>query len=1101
MRLAFNTDIVRSITRSLGRYLAILAIVGLGAGFYAGLRMCAPDMRHTVDHYLDQTSFMDFRLLSTLGFSDADVEAVRALPGVDTVMPAHMADVGATIGDLQVTARVHSLEMTHAAESVGVTIDGDPVFGGEGTLNRPTLVAGRWPEKPGECLIDRSNIDDEQQLGKRVTITQSTRELADVFVRTEFTVVGVVNSSYYISFTRGTTTLNNGNIDRVLWIARDAFSDADVYSELFVLADGSADTPAFADEYDEAVAPIKTALEDIKVEREGMRLAEVKAEAQATLDEKRVEYADGKAEADEKLADGQKELDDAAAELADGEAEIADGWSSYYAGRDALASERARTEKRFDDAQREIDAGRSELEAQKTGLDELGAALPLLEAQVTAAAGAVTSLQTAYDAALAAEASGTVVSPSSAELLVSLTTAQAQLGQAQAAYGTQKATYDGGMAALAAGEAKLDAAQADLDAGRRTAETKFAAAESELASARRQLVRGRAEIVRGKAELADGRQTFERERADALAELEDAREKLDDAQAEIDDIEKPKWYVLDRGTNEGFASFKSDAQRIDAISYAFPAIFFLVAGLVALTTMTRMVDEERTIVGTYKALGYRWQRINSKYLYYAGSASIVGAVLGVVIASQTLPRIVWRAYTTMYTAPSITSPIDVPIALTAGAVAVGTTLLSTMLAVGATLRESPATLMLPRAPKPGKRILLERIKPIWSRTSFIQKVTARNLFRYKKRLLMTVIGIAGCTGLLLTGFGIQNSIADVLDIQYGEIYGYNITVGLETDEATETAMPAVLDDPARFQDYIAVHQESAKIRGANGEELDCYVSAPSEPARLNDFIDLRNRKSGEKLQVPTEGVLLTEKASLTLDVEAGDTITVELMDDGQGGTPEPAEFTVAGIAEQNVFHVVYMDPASYVRSFAQDAEFNRVLGIAVLDSDTQRDELSRLLLEQEQVSTVQFIEDITASYEKLLESLDAVVFILIFSAGLLAFVVLYNLTNINITERKRELATIKVLGFYDIEVNSYIYRETAALTLIGTVVGLVLGIFLKAWVISTVEVDMLMFGRTIRPMSYVYSAALTLLFALVVNLAMAPRLKNIDMVESLKSVE
>lgn len=1084
MRHAFNKEIVRSITRSWNRFLAIFAIVALGAGFYAGLRMAAPDMRLTIDRYLDDTAFMDAHLVSTLGFSAQDVAAVVALDGVEAVMPSHTADVTASIGEASYTVRVHSLDIEAAQASD--TSDGRRALSSDPSyLNRPMLVDGRWPERSGECLVDRSKLyADEIHLGDRVTLTEGVVPLEETFARTDFTIVGVVDTSYYLRFTRGTTTLNDGNIDRYLLVPEGDFAAPETYTDLFLTVEGAREVSTFTEEYDALVQPVALALQELAPVRTAARLAEVKAEAQSSLDAEWAEYDEARAEADAELASAAAKLEDAAAELA--------------AAERTLASSRKR-----------YDAGVSELAAQRGQLEALAGVLPVLQQQLAAAEAAVRDLQLAYEVALAEEALGHTPSPSSAELLAQLSAAQAQLSSAQAAYGTQAATYDAGMAALAA-------------------------AEQQLAAAKRQLDVGAAELERGRRQLADGRAEFDRQKADAEAKLADALAQLEDAQAEIDALEEPRWYVLGRGTNLGYASVSADAERIEAISLVFPLIFFLVAALVALTTMTRMVDEERTLIGTYKALGFGNARIASKYLIYAAVASVFGSVVGIIVGSQVLPQTVWDAYTTVYTAPSALKPVDLPLALQAGVASVAITLAATFAAVQATLREGPATLMLPKAPKPGKRILLERIKPVWSRMSFSRKVTARNLFRYKKRLLMTVVGIAGCTALLLTGFGLKNSINDILDIQYGEISHFTTIVGFDagTLDATSTAdlppLRAALDDKGLFSDRLVVHVEGMQITNAEdppvasasdsvasaaepmgfGFEEDSdssmhgYVLSPSEPDRFSTFIELRTRRGHDPLALDDSGAVITEKVARKLGLEVGGKVRLERLDENGNAVPGSAMvFPVAGITEHYVSHYVYVTPGLYERVAGAPPAYNEALGMAVATDDAGREALSERLLGIEGVTTVQYNDDINESFDDMLTSLDAVVFILIFAAGMLAFIVLYNLTNINVIERQREIATIKVLGFFDSEVNAYIYRETATLALMGCVFGLLAGIALEAFVITTVEIDVVMFGRTIHPASYVYSAALTLVFAIIVNLAMAPRLRRIDMVESLKSIE
>jgi putative ABC transport system permease protein len=1107
VRNAFNKEILRSITGSLGRFVAIFAIVALGAGFYAGLRMCAPDMRLSIDRYLNETSFMDLRLLSTLGFSDADVEAVSRIPGVNAVMPSHIADVMADVGENSGTTRVHSLDLGD------VTDAGGTAELSTGMLNRPTLVGGRWPLQSGECVVDSRSLGATgSPIGQTVQFTSGVRPLEDTFSRTSFTVVGVVESSYYLSFQRGTTTLGNGDISRFIYIPETDFKNPGTYTDLFLTVEGASAVSSFGSAYGETVDPVISAIDEAAPALEASRTAEVKAEASERLAETRSEYHRAKAEADARFAEGQAQLDAAAEEIEGSASQLAAARSQYAAGVAELAAQREAFERQNADAQAQIDAARAELALQEAQLEQLGAALTALQQQVATLQAAVADLEAAYAAAASAEASGAVVSPSSAEIGVSLAETQAALAAVSQAYTEQSATYAAGIAAVESARRALDTKQAELDAGKRQAAEQFEAAQAELDSARRRISTGAAQLEEARLSLDSARATYAAEKADAEVQLADALAQIENAEAQIDSIGPAEWYVLGRDTNEGYTSLANDAKRVDAISFVFPVIFFLVAALVALTTMTRMVDEERILIGTHKALGFSGARIATKYVAYAGLASFFGAAVGILVGSQLMPRIIWYAYTTIYTAPGISTPIDPTSALIAGGAAVGVTLLATLAAVASTLREGPAALMLPRAPKPGKRILLERIRPIWSRFSFLQKVTARNLFRYKKRLLMTVAGIAGCSALLLTGFALKDSVNDVLKKQYGDIYAYNISVGVDPETfssgqaGTGATLARALDPAGTISNALPVRTATVRVTPTsgtgNGETIEGFIRTPSDPSRLNDFVKLRSRTTGTALSLGDSGVIVTEKAAMNLGIGVGDRIRIEPIDIlGNASAGSAKTFEVTGIAEQYVGNFIYVSPGLYAQSFGEQPEYNEILATASASTPAERAELSRSALEQEGVTTVRFNSDITASFGKMLESLDFVVLVLIVSAGALAFIVLYNLTNVNITERRRELATIKVLGFYESEVNAYIYRETTLLTVLGCVIGLGLGVVLEAVVIRTVEVDLVMFGRTIYATSYLYAAALTLAFAVIVNLAMRPRLRRIDMVESLKSVE
>ena len=601
------------------------------------------------------------------------------------------------------------------------------------------------------------------------------------------------------------------------------------------------------------------------------------------------------------------------------------------------------------------------------------------------------------------------------------------------------------------------------------------------------------------AELDDAWAEYNDKKAEAETELADAKEEILDAESEVRQIEKGKWILGDRSDNTSFSSYGDNADKIAAIATVFPVFFFLVAALVALTTMTRMVEEERGQVGTMKALGYsRWQ-IAAKYILYALTASLTGSAVGMLIGMQLFPRIILSAYNIMYDLPELLTPFNWGFGLLATGAALACTLLATLNACWAELREQPASLMLPKAPKAGKRILLEHIGPVWRRMRFTHKVTARNLFLYKKRFFMTVVGIAGCTALLVTGFGLHDSISDIVEKQFNELAHYQLLVSLQDESALEGRdLQALLQSGDQITGYLAVTQEDATVvPREDTPEDNVYLAVPTDTQAMNEYFTFRHRVGGGTVPFEEGSVIITEKLAERQKLEVGDAITVE----NAGG--DEATFTITGICENYVYHYVYMSADVYRAAFGKDPEPNllycRLAG--GVDTPEGEDALATALLKCRDVAGAQFTHEITASFSQSLDSINYIVVVLIVAAGALAFVVLYNLTNINITERSKELATIKVLGFYDGEVGAYIYRETSILTLIGTACGLVFGIALHTFVIRTAEVDMVMFGRSIYPPSFVWSALLTILFSLLVNAVMYRKLKNVSMVESMKAPE
>ena len=1163
MASAFGKDLRRSITHSWGRFLAIAIIAALGAGFYAGLRMTGPDMRLAGDEYYDGTSLADVRVVSTIGFDEAQIDALRDVEGVSAVMPAREADAISELDGVQYTLCFQSLDVDAAQAST--CDDGFTVQSSDGSyLNRPVLKSGTWPTKSDECLLSSDTVwQTDVHIGDKVCLIEGTQDLDDSFAEREFTVVGFVNSSYYTCSTNvGSTSLGSGRLTSFVFVPDSAFADDYPITEAFIAVDGARDLPWASDAYQAKVDEVANRIDAIADDLKASRIEGLQADAQATLDEKRAEYEQKKADALAQLDDGQATLDDskaqldsAAAELesakttiAQSESQLASGRAQYESGVAELADQRSQAQAALAQAQASIDEGWAQYhtamqtremlsnklgEAQK-GLDEVNDGLAQVAARIEQAQRAIDELRAQIDALNPADPTHEETKAKKAALEQQLAQAKAalsQLQQQQAQLESQKTEIEAGIVQLQAGIAQIDtetagvpeqlaAGEQELAAQKAAANQGFAsgqasldAAAAQLAQGQAQLDEGRAQLKSGQAEYTDGLSQWENgaaeladKRAQAEAEFADAEAQLADAQAEVDDIATmdADVYALDLKKNIGAESFRSDAGRIDQIAQVFPLLFFLVAALVSLTTMTRMVDEERVLIGTFKALGYSNGRIASKYLVYAMVASGVGSIVGIVLLSQFLPWFIMNAYAIIYVVPCRPTPIDPALFLLAAGLSVGITVAATLFAAMATLREKPAALMLPRAPKAGKRILLERIRPLWSRMSFSWKVTARNLFRYKRRFFMAIIGIAGCTGLLLTGLGLQNAINDIIDKQYGELYHYNAIVRMDSDvaDAEKNAVAERVEaDSEGPKAWVLTENKIVRTPGAS-DEIDQRVelNVPQDTQEFGNFNTLRTRVGHKPLAIDDEGVLISEKLATKLGVSVGDSIAIYDEDAIGNATGEGREVRVSGIMENYVAQYVLMSPALYESTMGEAPSYATLLA-NVAEGDDVREVFSDDVLAMDGVKTVTYNDETINSYRSMLKSVDSVVVVLVVAAALLAFVVLYNLTNINITERVREIATLKVLGFTPHEVNAYIYRETMLLSLIGAFVGLFLGIAMEGYVVITAEVDQVMFGREIHALSFIIAFALTMLFSVIVTLAMKFKLKKIDMVESLKSVD
>jgi len=1121
-------SILRTVRSSLSRFVAIFAIVALGVGFLSGLLAAPVDMRLSTDSYCREANLYDIKIQSTQGLTDEDLSAVRGVEGVEAVMPARDMDLVLTSESGEsLTTRLQSIPEEDLPEAE--------------RLNQLTLVEGRMPSAPGEIAVGLTKDFSGAipSIGDVLTVnqTENDEDITDALPET-FTVVGKVRSAAYFSVETEYTNAGTGTIALFAYAPESSF-DMDYYTTFYLSVEGAKELNSFSAAYENKVDGVMEGLEAIKGERVQARYNEIIGEAEAELDDAWAEYEEKKAEAEQELADAEQELEDGWAELADAEQELADAKLEIDRGqaelddakdefyrmlpgyKQQIADGYAKIEAgraQLDESQAQLDEGRAQLDQLKSGKDSFWGYVPMLNMLLESHDFDLIPTTDQSDPATISAIGQVLSGPASGFLAGIIGEEQlrqlAQLQQGLQALADQGTTLDASLAALDEKQAQIDAGRAQLDDGygelksqerqleqtKIDTENKFATADAELLDARQQYEDGLAELEEGRQELIDGQQEYEDAKAEAEQELADGKEEILDAESEVRKIEKGKWVLGDRSDNTSFSSYGDNADKIAAIATVFPVFFFLVAALVALTTMTRMVEEERGQVGTMKALGYTRGQIAAKYILYALAASLAGSGVGMLIGMQLFPRVILSAYNIMYDLPELLTPFNWGFGMLATGAAVACTLLATLNACWAELREQPASLMLPKAPKAGKRILLEHIGPVWRRLRFTHKVTARNLFLYKKRFFMTVVGIAGCTALLVTGFGLHDSISDIVEKQFNELAHYQMLVSLQDKSALDGRdLSAILEDDSKITGWLAMTQEDGTVVPGEdgGEEDNVYITVPSDTGALNDYFTFRQRTTGEPVPFEEGSVIITEKLAERQNLDVGDVITVENADG------ETASFTITGVCENYVYHYIYMSEDVYRDAFGKDPEVNLLYCSLAdgVDTPEAEDELSTALLKCRDVAGAQFTHEITASFSQSLGSINYIVVVLIIAAGALAFVVLYNLTNINITERSKELATIKVLGFYDGEVGAYIYRETSVLTLIGTVCGLLFGIALHTFVIRTAEVDMVMFGRSIYPMSFVWSALLTIVFSLLVNLVMYRKLKNISMVESMKAPE
>ena len=772
------------------------------------------------------------------------------------------------------------------------------------------------------------------------------------------------------------------------------------------------------------------------------------------------------------LSQKESELNAGLEQITAGQAQIDAGWIQIQEQENTLAASKA-----------EIEAGEQELEKGQKQLKAAKKKLSKAQKEIDSNAETLAAGQAELDANVA------------------------KLNDNEAQYASGLEQYHSGARQIAENEAKLTSGEQEIAEN----EAKLADGEKEIADNEKKLADGEKEITdnekklqdaakdlkKGEKDLADGKKEYEDAKKDAEDEIAENQQKLDDAKKELEDLEKPEWMVTDREDLPEYTDYGDNADRLRNIGQVFPVIFFLVAALISLTTMTRMVEEQRTQIGTLKALGYKKSAIAAKYICYAFFATLLGSVLGMLIGEKIIPYIIITAYGIMYHNVANTISIDYQpgFALIASAASVVCTVGATLFASGKELQETPASLMRPPAPKEGKRVLLERLTFIWKHLSFSWKSTIRNLFRYKKRLIMTVFGIAGSMGLMLVGFGIQDSISDIAAIQYRELQHYDGMV-IEDSDATE-------EEHAELFEYMKENEQIAhcnrvqmtKISAPKGSSsVSIYLFVPESLSEFARDVTLKNRITGETYELTDEGAAISEKTASLLGLKVGDMIPLKKGD-------KEYKVRVAVITENYMSHYLYMTPRVYEQTFGEKPEYENIVFTMQEDCKDDLEMAGSRILANPGALSISYTSSLASQVDRMLSTLDAVILVLIVSAGMLAFVVLYNLNNINITERQRELATLKVLGFYDGEVSQYVLRENVILTVLGIMFGAVFGILIHRYVITTVEVDAVMFGRNIKPLSFLYSGILTSIFSIVVNGVMHFKLKTIDMVESLKSVE
>lgn len=1079
MPATYLKDIFREIKISLGRFLSILCIVAIGVAFFAGIKASAPDMKNSADTYFDKYNVQDIQVYSTIGLTKKDVADIKKIKGVKSVQPSFSMDTLSQIDSTQMVIKVIS-------------------YGIDQKMNKICVVEGRMPERENECLVEASSATNKLygtfHIGDTIKLQSGTDEaLSKSLKHTKYKIVGTCYNPNYLSYEKGSSNIGSGTVNSFIYIQNTNVLK-DYYTEVDVCVKGAKDLDCYSDEYFDVVDPVLKKIKKISNKQIDARIQSYQSE----LDEKKQEATDKFKDAENQFNDAQNKIDSGLSEIQSNELklqnskdQINQGWNEYYANLQLLDNipTLQNAIAQIEESEKKLPELLSQKEQVENGLQQINAEGDLNTKR--------TLIQNAIDFIdIALKKLENYPDSSDAETIRIKLNEKKELLQGQLSLIDQaiakKAELEAilpqiqsGIEQIQAGVAKKAELQSQLN--------QLLNAKNELNNAYVSLINGQAQYEDGVSKIEDAKNKLNKSieqltlsKAEFNIQKHDALRELSDAQLEIDKMEG-KWIVLDRNSHYSYRDYGACADRMDGIAKVFPVFFFLVAALVCMTTMTRMVDEQRNEMGTLKALGYSKLQIASKYIIYALIASILGSILGCSLGMYLFPTVIFNAWNTLYNIDQIKFLFQPGLILLASGSVTGITLLATLYSIYSELIEMPSQLMRPKAAKAGKKILLERITFIWKRLSFLQKVTARNIFRYKKRFFMTIIGIAGCSALLVAGFGINDSISDIVNQQYNVIYHYDATVSAKTSEITSQIKSLKGVKDVYEEDHLAV---TTKIEN---KDISTTVHIISNDKKFKDFCTLFN--GNKEFDLDDSSVLISQKMATKLNKKAGDTIKIK------DANNKVIKAKIKGVFTNYVGHHIYASESLY-KSWNTNAKTTHIYLIKSKKTTKKFERnLGNKIMNIDGVQSVTFYSSLQKNFKDMIKSISYIVVVLVISAACLAFVVLYNLSNVNISERKREIATIKVLGFTRKEVDAYINRETILLTILGSLIGLGIGIGLHHLIMNLAEMDDIMFGRTINSISYVISFVMTIGFSAIINLFMHKKLNNIQMVESLKAVE
>lgn len=1095
MKKALIKDTIKEIKNTKKRFISILLIILLGSAIYAGINSVCPDMKNAANDYYNLQNLMDFKLVSTYGITNEDITEINKMDEVKSIMPSYSFDSLTQVGENEIITKVNTIPFGYK----------------EDYINKIKIINGRLPENLNECIVEDTFLAiSGLKIGDKIVINPE-ETFKDKLNTKEFEIVGSGISPYYMSLDKGSSSLGSGKINSFIYIL-DSAINSDVFTEVFVTINRDMQDNTYEKNYVKYANKVQVKLEELANIRKDIRYNEIVNEASNKINEAEIKLNEKVKEANDeilynesKLQEGQTQISNSEREIKNNEnksnIEFKNAQNKLNQAEILLISKekefsdiKEESIKQFELAQKtisdlnnikkletlqkdknleQINILSEEMKFKSTILEELKLELnsaneidkPIILEKINKVNSEIESIKKNIES-LTKE--NNVIETKINEYIKNINIITKELNSKKES--------------LIKAENDLSKAKTDLTKQKSNFISQKKNTQNKIYNAKLILENSKNDIANSKLKIEDAKNKLSEEVKKAEIEIKNAED-------DLSSLKRPKWYVLGRDKLECYVRYEQDADRIASLALVFPVVFFLVAALVSLTSMTRMVEEQRLQIGTLKALGYSKSSIASKYLWYSTLAALIGSIVGVIIGFNVIPSIVFNVYGILYTMPMFIPEFNILYAAISIGISILCTTIATLMACINELKNTPASLMRPKSPKMGKRVFLEKINFLWSKLSFIHKVTARNIFRYKKRLFMTVIGIAGCSALLLAAFGLKDSVLSIASTQYGDIFKYNLQLSVNDNKVEE-----FLNSKKDINEFTFTRNEAVKLNKDNLNKEAQIIVIPDN-VEINKYINLKSRTINEVYKLDNESVILTEQIAKALNVKQGDTIKLKFNEEDVA-----REVKILGISENYVYHYVYMSEELYEKTFAKELKYNNVY--ANLNNDLENsNEFLQNLLQNGNISSANLTEGIAKIYEDSMGSLNYVVLVLIVAAGLLALIVLYNLSNVNISERVRELATIKVLGFYDREVSSYVDRESIILTLIGIALGLIFGQFLNYFIITTCETDMAMLVRVINPMSYIISIVITIVFSIFVNILTHFSLKKIDMIESLKSVE